>query len=60
MSKCKGTPKKNLNPGWKSRAQAIRREAAESRQRAYDALPESEEVKRNPRRGNDSRTENMA
>lgn len=47
MSKVAGQPKKNHNAGWKARAQQLRREAAEARQRAYDSLPVTEKVKRN-------------
>lgn len=53
MSKCKGTPKKNHNPGWKARAQTERRVAAEARQKIYDALPAAEKVKRNPGKSDD-------
>lgn len=37
--------KTNHNPGWKAKARAIRREAAEKRQAAYAALPLSQKLK---------------
>lgn len=39
MGKCKGTPKKNHNPGWKAKRQEGRRASAEERQKKYEATP---------------------
>lgn len=43
--KATGKPKTNHNAGWKARAKQLRREAAETRQKKYEALPLQEKLK---------------
>lgn len=46
MSKAKGKPKTNSNPGWKAKRQELRRVAAEDRHKKYNALTVTEKFQR--------------